>query len=319
MAQRGRAVVPEALRLSRRQDRQRDSSASSRPSSCGAHSGRVRLVSMPYLDEGGILASSPLVVPTHCGLALAKRSTQHEATIEVRSPLPFPARTPKSRRSAHQEIPTPARFAGFERRALVGDRRQGQKPDPQVPEGRARRRRGSRRASYPAFMRSSLATCAISALRFTRTGSSPRSSRSSAIEARLYLTSDPQGTPVAGGIAIVFRDLVTVPWASSLRSARPACPNHSLYWQVLEDAVAQGAGAFDFGRSTEGTGTFSFKRQWGAEPVPLLWEVYSPQGERQPATSMDPARRARLAGLWSKLPVPMATRLGSLIRRHLPQ
>ena len=79
---------------------------------------------------------------------------------------------------------------------------------------------------------------------------------------RLYLTYDHDDRPVAGGISIRFRDTVTVPWASSLRSKRSDCPNHSLYWRVLRDAQQQGAENFDFGRSSVGAGTFHFKKQW---------------------------------------------------------
>ena len=28
---------------------------------------------------------------------------------------------------------------------------------------------------------------------------------------------------------------------------------------------------FDFGRSSEGEGTYKFKKQWGAKPTPLVW------------------------------------------------
>jgi FemAB-related protein (PEP-CTERM system-associated) len=77
--------------------------------------------------------------------------------------------------------------------------------------------------------------------------------------------------PIAGGVAIRFRDTVIVPWASSLRAFRSLCPNMLLYWSMLEHAVEHGAARFDFGRSSPGGGTHQFKVQWGAREFPLYW------------------------------------------------
>ena len=75
---------------------------------------------------------------------------------------------------------------------------------------------------------------------------------------------------------------VEVPWASSIRDYNSLCPNHLLYWHILDAAVADGCAVLDFGRSTPNEGTFKFKEQWGAQPVPLHWE-YLLHGRRRRA------------------------------------
>lgn len=136
--------------------------------------------------------------------------------------------------------------------------------------------------------------------------------------ARLYLTRDAEGREVAGGIAIRFKDTIVVPWASSLRSARSACPNHSLYWKVLQDAVRDGARHFDFGRSSVGTGTYRFKKQWGSSLEPLVWRFYDGDRRARAEPYLSAGQNARLADLWARLPLGLATRLGPLIRGRLP-
>lgn len=86
--------------------------------------------------------------------------------------------------------------------------------------------------------------------------------------------------PVAA--AMVFRHNGTLfnPWASSLRHYRPLCPNMLLYWAMLEQAVVDGCHCFDFGRSSPHAATCRFKRQWGAEPRPLTWQLFSRDGHR---------------------------------------
>jgi hypothetical protein len=44
-----------------------------------------------------------------------------------------------------------------------------------------------------------------------------------------------------------------------------------MYWHMLEQACLAGAKVFRFGRSTPDSGTYHFKKQWGAEPVKLYW------------------------------------------------
>ena len=135
---------------------------------------------------------------------------------------------------------------------------------------------------------------------------------------RLYLTYDDDDRPVAGGIAIRFRDTVTVPWASSLRSERSACPNHSLYWRILRDAQQQGAESFDFGRSSVGTGTFHFKKQWRAEARPLIWTFLDEHRHVEQDYYLKPQHGSTAVRIWQKLPLSATIRLGPWIRHQLP-
>ena len=125
------------------------------------------------------------------------------------------------------------------------------------------------------------------------------------------------GRPIAAGLAYRRAGMVEVPWASSNRDYNSLCPNHLLYWNVIEAAVDDGCAMLDFGRSTPGEGTFKFKEQWGAQPVPLHWEYHLIDGASVPDVS--PAnRKYRLAiEMWKKLPVPLATRLGPRIVRGI--
>ena len=70
---------------------------------------------------------------------------------------------------------------------------------------------------------------------------------------------------VAGAIAVAHRDTLEVPWAASRRDALPRCPNHRLYWELIQHAIKAGFRQFDFGRSSPGSGPFKFKAQWGAK------------------------------------------------------
>jgi FemAB-related protein (PEP-CTERM system-associated) len=124
--------------------------------------------------------------------------------------------------------------------------------------------------------------------------------------------------PVGGLVAIDFAGAVSVPWASTLREERRRCPNNQLYWEALRWAIERGAREFDFGRSPFGGGTYRFKRGWGAEERPLAWRRLSPSGDRlAPKAAGDNALLRRLSAVWSRLPVPVTVRLGPHLRRRI--
>jgi len=123
---------------------------------------------------------------------------------------------------------------------------------------------------------------------------------------------------VGGGLVLAFKDTVYVPSASSLRSYFNLCPNNLLYWEVIKRACDAGYRTFDFGRSTVGSGTYHFKKQWGAAAKPLHWQYVLLNGKKVPQLNPSNPRLRIFIEVWKRLPVRLATWLGSRIVRHLP-
>jgi FemAB-related protein (PEP-CTERM system-associated) len=125
---------------------------------------------------------------------------------------------------------------------------------------------------------------------------------------------------VGGLIAVAFRDTLSVPWASSLREYRALCPNMLLYWEAIRLACGDAFRRFDFGRSSQSSGTYAFKKQWGAREVPLFWyTVPTGDEERARAAAGSDWRRDALARAWSRLPLALTNRLGPQLRGQLTQ
>jgi hypothetical protein len=78
-----------------------------------------------------------------------------------------------------------------------------------------------------------------------------------------------------------------------------------------------GAGRFDFGRSTIDSGTYGFKREWGAKPVQLHWQYFLPRGETMPEVRTDSGKYKLMVEYWKKLPLSIARTLGPWIIRQL--
>lgn len=123
--------------------------------------------------------------------------------------------------------------------------------------------------------------------------------------------------PVGGAVVLRFRDLVEVPWASSRREYFRDCPNNLLYWEILRQCCEQGAKIFDFGRSTQASGTYKFKEQWGAKPVPLYWQYVLPPDVAPPDPSHSGRGAQLMVQVWQKLPLSIANTLGPMIRGRI--
>jgi FemAB-related protein (PEP-CTERM system-associated) len=136
-------------------------------------------------------------------------------------------------------------------------------------------------------------------------------------DARLHLA-EVAGQTVAGALSYKYGDVIEVPSASSLREFRALCPNYILYWTIIRTAIHDGLRILDFGRSTPADGTYHFKEQWGAQPIPLSWEYVLRNGSAVPTEDrQSPRFRARIE-MWKRLPVPVSTLLGPRIARSIP-
>lgn len=136
--------------------------------------------------------------------------------------------------------------------------------------------------------------------------------------ARVLLVRDRDGRAVGAAVCLFFRDTVMVPWVSSLRAAFALCPNFTLYWEVIRHACRTGYRILDLGRSFRNAGTFEFKRQWGAEPYALPWVFVDVVAGAPPSVDRDTSRYHRLIEAWKRLPLPIANVLGPWIRRQVP-
>ena len=126
------------------------------------------------------------------------------------------------------------------------------------------------------------------------------------------------GATIAGAISYRFRGVVEVPSASSLREHRALCPNHMMYWHIIQTSIAEGARTLDFGRSTPGDGTYAFKEQWGAVPEQLEWEYVLGKGQQLPTSDRHDSKFNMVIAAWKRLPVPVATVLGPRLVRVVP-
>ena len=124
-----------------------------------------------------------------------------------------------------------------------------------------------------------------------------------------------QEVPIASVMNFYFRDEVLPYYGGGAAAARGRAGNDFLYWETMRRAADRGFRRFDFGRSKIGTGSFSFKHNWGFEPEALHYRFRLKPGETIPEHNpLNPKYRMFIAA-WKRLPLPVANVLGPFVVR----
>lgn len=126
------------------------------------------------------------------------------------------------------------------------------------------------------------------------------------------------GRAVAAGLLLEHAGGMEIPWASSLRGFNKLGANMLMYGRVLEHAIVRGCRTFDFGRSTIDSGTYLFKKQWGARPQQLYWNYWLRDAGELPHLRPDNPKYRAAVAVWRRLPLAFANRLGPHLVKYLP-
>ena len=124
--------------------------------------------------------------------------------------------------------------------------------------------------------------------------------------------------PVSSVLSFYFRDEVLPYYGGGQPRAREVGAFDFMYWEVMNDAACRReARLFDFGRSKLGTGSFSFKKNWGFTPQPLHYAYWLQPGQSIPEHNpLNPKYRLMIE-VWKKLPLSIANRIGPSIVRGI--
>ncbi len=131
------------------------------------------------------------------------------------------------------------------------------------------------------------------------------------------LTITKDDTLVASVMNFYFRDTVLPYYGGGTSSARFLKGNDFMYWSLMQHSVQKGIKQFDYGRSKEGTGSYSFKKNWGFVPQPLYYEYYLVKAKEISEINPLNPKYQLFIKLWRKLPLKLSQFLGPIFSRDL--
>lgn len=125
------------------------------------------------------------------------------------------------------------------------------------------------------------------------------------------------GQLIASVMNFYFKDQVLPYYGGGTEQARAVKGNDFMYWEVMRRACEAGIKVFDYGRSKVGTGSYSFKKNWGFEPEPLNYEYVLVKADTVPDINpLNPKYRLFISA-WKKMPLAMTRIVGPYIVRNL--
>jgi FemAB-related protein (PEP-CTERM system-associated) len=136
-------------------------------------------------------------------------------------------------------------------------------------------------------------------------------------EACEVLTVTGEGGVLASVLSFYFRDQVLPYYGGGPSAARDVKANDFMYWELMRRSAERGIRVFDYGRSKVGSGSYSFKKNWGFEPEPLPYQYRLVKAEGVPNVSPTNPRYRLMIEAWRRLPLALANRLGPILARHL--
>ncbi len=218
-----------------------------------------QLVSLPYCDLGGVLADDESVASDLCDYALNLAKCSRDKELELRQSTggDVPTQTNKARMLLRLPETSDELMAGFKAKL----RSQVKKP---IRDGLMSELGGLELLED--FYR-------IMAINMRDLGSPTHSLRwfkeivsQYGENVRIGIVRTPDDKPIGGGIVLLHRKTISIPWASTLREYNRFNPNMLLYWTFLAFAVDKKYEFFDFGRSTLERGRIVSKSNGGHIP-----------------------------------------------------
>ncbi|MCE9534722.1 MAG: FemAB family PEP-CTERM system-associated protein [Planctomycetes bacterium] len=271
------------------------------------------LVSLPYLNTGGVQADDPAVALRliHHAADLAREMRVKHLELRNEQPVEHPLLDAARTNKVHMRLALPS-FPGpmwEELPAKVRNQvRKGEKAGLVVEWGGAERLDDF----YDVFSHN------------MRDLGTPVYSRQLFAAIIKHFNQDAEfcvirheGKAIAAALLVHGKGITEVPSASSLREFNSTCANMLMYWNLIDRAIQRGQSIFDFGRSTLEGNTFRFKKQWGALPEPATWQYHLITG-KAPSLRPDNPRYQRLIKIWQKLPVRVTRVIGPRIVRGIP-
>jgi len=266
-----------------------------------------RLCSIPYFDSAGLATESASAGEALLAEAVALRDRCRVGCLELRQLRPLdtsiPTRTDKV--TMHLDLPADGEAMWEQLNTKMRTKiRRAKKNDLELADGGEDLLAEFHRV-YSRAMRD--------------LGSPPHSRRFFELvaaafpgETRLFVVRS-GGAPIAASLTLRDRRGFRVPWSGSDARFRKLSANRLMFWAMLEHAAETGAPTFDFGRSTVDSGTYAFKKEWGAQPVQLVWHYLMPTGKEVPDLRPYSPKFRLFVRCWKKLPLFLAERLGPRI------
>ncbi|MDC0609948.1 FemAB family PEP-CTERM system-associated protein [Vibrio sp.] len=128
---------------------------------------------------------------------------------------------------------------------------------------------------------------------------------------------DPNNTPVSSVLSFYYKNEVLPYYGGGTFDARALKSNDFMYYQLMCLAQERGCTSFDFGRSKQDSGSYSYKKNWGMKEETLHYKIALVKQKEMPNLSPNNPKYKLLINTWKKLPLSISRALGPSLSKYL--
>jgi len=125
----------------------------------------------------------------------------------------------------------------------------------------------------------------------------------------LFFVTYKEKKPVAASMLMSYNGFWENTWFSTKREIQKEYVADFLHWKMIRYAIQRKASIYSFGRSDTNGSVFRYKNHWPVENIPVHEYTINP--------SFNIKNQKWLAGLWRKMPFPVAYFLGPKLMKHI--
>ncbi len=124
--------------------------------------------------------------------------------------------------------------------------------------------------------------------------------------------------PIAAVMSFIYKDTIMPYYSGTEPGTEYLRANNFMYYELMCEASERGLKRFDFGRSREGTGAFSFKKHQGFDPIGLSYDYILMNENDLPSLNPSNPRYKLAKKAFRRMPLWMARKLGSWLVKRAP-
>jgi len=129
---------------------------------------------------------------------------------------------------------------------------------------------------------------------------------------------DYRGETVSALLSFYFKDSVLPYYIGASPMAREARATDYICWSQMRRAADRGIAFLDFGRSKIGSGSYAYKKHWGAKPEPISYHYKLIAARSTPDINPNNPKFKYFSKAWTHLPLPVANALGPILAPNFP-
>jgi len=125
-------------------------------------------------------------------------------------------------------------------------------------------------------------------------------------------------TPVGGKLVLTFKERASMVWGCFPDKYKHLLANYYLTWELIKQLEDSRVKILDFGRSPLEGGGHIYKSNWGPEKIPIHVDYIARDPERIPLLKPENRRFRPAIAIWKHLPLSITKMLGPKLARYFP-